>query len=214
MGGGGNWEFELYWNNRSNSWVDNGILYLNPTCLADNIGEANLRNGFTMSLWGGGPGDYCTSNAWWGCERSSGAGGNILNPISSARLRSVNSFSMKYGRVEIKAKMPKGDWLWPALWLLPKNNAYGIWPASGEIDICESRGNLNYDGGLDSFSSTLHWGPSGEYNRYDKTHGEYKLESGNLHDDFHIYGLYWDQNRLYTYLDNDSNRVLDVDFTK
>jgi beta-glucanase (GH16 family) len=51
----------------------------------------------------------------------SGAGGNILNPIMSARLRSVKSFAFKYGRLEIKAKMPKGDWIWPALWLLPKD---------------------------------------------------------------------------------------------
>jgi beta-glucanase (GH16 family) len=39
----------------------------------------------------------------------------------SARVRSVESFAFKYGRIEITAKMPKGDWLWPALWLLPKD---------------------------------------------------------------------------------------------
>ena len=58
--------------------------------------------------------------------------------------------------------MPKGDWIWPALWMLPKLNAYGKWPASGEIDICESRGNApGYPaGGVDTFGSTLHWGPN------------------------------------------------------
>ena len=80
-----------------------------------------LRGGYTMSLWGSSPADYCTCNDWYGCERTSGAGGNILNPIMSARVRTVNSFAFKYGRIEIKAKMPKGDWLWPALWLLPKD---------------------------------------------------------------------------------------------
>jgi beta-glucanase (GH16 family) len=63
---------------------------------------------------------------------------------------------------KVKAKLPKGDWLWPAIWLLPYRNQYGMWPASGEIDIMESRGNTNYpqsaEGGVESFGSTLHWG--------------------------------------------------------
>ena len=54
----------------------------------------------------------------------------------------------------------QGDWLWPAFWLLPKDGAYGTWPASGEIDIMESRGNApGYPGGgVNAFGSTLHWG--------------------------------------------------------
>ena len=38
-----------------------------------------------------------------------------------------------YGKVEIKAKMPLGDWLWPAAWMLPAQSAYGQWPASGMV---------------------------------------------------------------------------------
>lgn len=53
--------------------------------------------------------DYCNSNFQYGCERSTG-NGFIVNPITSARVRSEN-FSFKYGRVEIRAKLPKGDWL-------------------------------------------------------------------------------------------------------
>jgi Glycosyl hydrolases family 16 len=44
-------------------------------------------------------------------------------------------------RLEVEAKLPRGDWLWPAVWLLPEDDAYGQWPASGEIDMLESRGN-------------------------------------------------------------------------
>ena len=55
--------------------------------------------------------------------------------------------------------MPRGDWIWPAIWMLPKNAEYGNWPSSGEIDIVESRGNANCANGLNSFGSTLHWGP-------------------------------------------------------
>jgi len=54
-------------------------------------------------MWGGTPADMCTSNAWYGCERNAGGSGNYINPIMSARLRTVNSFSFTYGRVEVKA---------------------------------------------------------------------------------------------------------------
>lgn len=56
---------------------------------------------------------------------------------------------MTFGKVEVVAKMPQGDWLWPAIWMMPENSTYGDWPRSGEIDIAESRGNHgdNYTSG-------------------------------------------------------------------
>lgn len=78
---------------------------------SETTGEDFLYSG-TLSLWGGAPADECTNNANYGCERTGNAQ-NILNPVKSARLRTVNSFSFKYGRVETRAKMPTGDWLWP-----------------------------------------------------------------------------------------------------
>ena len=94
----------------------------------------------------------------------------MLNPIQSARLRTANSFSFKYGRVEIRAQLPRGDWIWPAIWMMPRYNAYGGWPASGEIDIMESRGNApGYPlGGHNAYGSTLHWSA---------THGRAQLGS-------------------------------------
>ena len=213
LSGGGNWEFEWYVNNRSNSYVKDGVLYMKPTFTQDYIGEQNLRSGI-VNIWGGQPADVCTSNAFWGCERNAGASGNVNNPIRSARLRTSNSFAFKYGRVEVKAQLPKGDWLWPAIWLLPKNQEYGMWPASGEIDIMESRGNdASYPaGGRNAFGSTLHWGVNWDQNKYQKTHGDYK-HPNSLGDEFHVYGLYWDEKTLYTYFDTPANKVLSVDFT-
>jgi beta-glucanase (GH16 family) len=57
----------------------------------------------------------------------------------------------------------QGDWIWPAIWMLPLREAYGAWPSSGEIDIMESRGNrkLTVDGvniGVEQTGSTLHYG--------------------------------------------------------
>ena len=67
-------------------------------------------------MWGGSVVDQCSGNNFYGCERTSGAGGNILNPIQSAKITTADSFHFKYGRVEVVAKLPEGDWLWPAIW--------------------------------------------------------------------------------------------------
>lgn len=139
-----------------------------------------------------------------------------MNPIRSARLRTAESFSFKYGTVEVRAKLPTGDWIWPAIWMLPKDQLYGTWPVSGEIDIMESRGNVGYPkesgGGPETIASTLHWGPYFAANQYMKTHETYSLDNGTFADDFHIFGLYWSEDELYTYVDDPSNKVLDVNF--
>ncbi|KAJ8935957.1 hypothetical protein NQ318_015792 [Aromia moschata] len=192
--GGGNWEFEWYLNNRTNSYTDNGVLHINPTLLADETGNDYLYSG-TLEIYGGSPADSCTNAAQYGCSRT-GTAENILNPIKSARLRTVDSFSFMYGKVEVRAKVPAGDWLWPAIWLLPRWNQYSGWPVSGEIDMMESRGNrdLTNSAGLNIGSqqvgSTLHFGPNYNYNRYMYTHYEQNNAAG-YNADFHNYQLEW-----------------------
>ena len=211
LGGGGNWEFQYYDNNRSNSFVKDGVLYLKPSFLADDIGEDALRNGYRFDLWGSQPADVCTGPHFYGCERRSGP--NILNPIRSARIRTAESFNFKYGRVEVRAQLPVGDWLWPAIWMLPTTNHYGTWPASGEIDIMESRGNgPNYSaGGMNTFGSTLHWGPIFSENAFLKTHATMEAPDGeDFAQDFHTYGLIWNETYIGTYLDDPDNTVLSV----
>jgi beta-glucanase (GH16 family) len=212
LGGGGNWEFEWYTNNRSNSYVRDSILYLKPTLSSEQFGNQGLQT-MDLNIWGSTPADMCTGNAFYGCERVGGAGGNILNPIQSASIRTTESFSFQYGRVEIRAKLPKGDWIWPAMWLLPRYNSYGNWPASGEIDVVESRGNVDYpDGGINQFGSTLHWGPNWQTDAYIQTHSTKTLNNGDFSDDFHVFGLVWTNTSLYTYLDDESQIVLNVKF--
>ncbi|XP_033115117.1 beta-1,3-glucan-binding protein-like [Anneissia japonica] len=206
-GGGGNWEFQYYTNNRSNSYTKNGNLYIKPTLTSDKYGESFLSSG-VLSLWGASPADICTGNKFWGCERT-GSSSNYLNPIQSARLRTVKSFSFKYGRVEVSAKMPTGDWLWPAIWLLPKHEYYGGWPASGEIDMVESRGNLylkdasGQNVGVQQVGSTLHWGPFWPYNAWPKTHATKNLDSGTFGSKFHKYVLEWTENGIKCSIDDD-----------
>lgn len=209
LGGGGNFEFQYYQNNRTNSYVKDGILHIVPTLLADEIGEENVKgspNWYNLDVWGGSPADECTSNAFYGCFRTAG-NPNYVNPIKSARIRTAESFSFTYGKVEVSARLPIGDWLWPAIWMLPTDQEYGTWPASGEVDIMESRGNSpSYpSGGYDSFGSTLHWGPSVSENSWPKTHAT--VSGLNLTDDFHIYGLIWNETYIGTYFDSESNPV-------
>lgn len=98
MSGGGNWEFEYYTNNRTNSFTKDGILYIQPTLTADTMTEAGMKTG-ELNLWGGSPADACTGNSFYGCDRNAASSGNYINPIQSARLRTTESFSFKYGRV-------------------------------------------------------------------------------------------------------------------
>jgi beta-glucanase (GH16 family) len=210
MGGGGNWEFQWYVNNRSNSFVENGVLYIRPTLTSDLIGEDKVMNGANIDIWP----DGCNSPGFFGCQRASN-GANIINPIRSALLRTIDSVAIKFGKIEVRARLPVGDYLWPAIWLLPKHNVYGGWPASGEIDIMESRGNGPSAAGVpftgrDHFGSTLHWGKDFFGNRFPLTSKEYKNPRGLLSDDFHTYGLEWTSESIKTYIDDPSNVVLEV----
>lgn len=143
--------------------------------------------------------------------------GRYLNPIQSAKITTLKSFNFKYGQIEVSARLPKGSWLRPQIRLLPLRNVYGNWPASGEIVLMESRGNLNYPhsagGGVDSFSSSLHWGIDETQNRYESTHEVYH-HPVQLSQEFHKYGLIWTKDRIYTYIDEEDNVVLDVDFSQ
>lgn len=53
----------------------------------------------------------------------------------SSRISTQGHYAIQYGKVEVVAKIPQGDWLWPAIWMLPENTTYGAWPLSGEIDV-------------------------------------------------------------------------------
>ncbi|KAJ8935956.1 hypothetical protein NQ318_015791, partial [Aromia moschata] len=201
-----NWEFEWYLNNRTNSFTDNGVLHIKPTLLAEETGNDFLYSG-TLEIYGGSPADACTNAAQYGCSRT-GSAENILNPIKSARIRTVNSFSFMYGKVEVRAKVPAGDWLWPAIWLLPRWNQYSGWPVSGEIDMMESRGNRDLTNsagvniGIQQVSSSLIFGPNLHYTRYKYTHFEHNNVTG-FNADFHNYQMEWTPDLIKFSIDDD-----------
>lgn len=138
-----------------NVFIQDGVLTIKPTLQDENL----VDNNNVVDLRGKG----CTGLKWTDCVASTNTtNGTIVNPVKSARINTKLGASIKFGRVEVTAKLPAGDWLWPAIWMLPTDSVYGEWPRSGEIDIMESRGN-NYtytQGGNNIVSSTLHFGPN------------------------------------------------------
>ena len=184
------------------------MLWLKPT-LQD---PALIENNNVLNLMDT---QQCTSDSWTSCVAvTNTTNGTIINPVRSARISTRDSAHIKYGRVEVVAKLPAGDWLWPAIWMLPVNNTYGPWPASGEIDIMESRGN-NYtfpQGGNEIISSTLHWGPDGASDRWYMNNNKRQALHTTFSTGFHTFGLEWTENYLFTHVDSKLAQVMYVNF--
>lgn len=214
VGGFGTGAFDWTTASDRNSYVKDGKLYILPTLTNETISNDDIMNGHTVNLTTDGT---CTGHGAGQCWVTSNSTKNIiLPPVQSARLTTKFSASIKYGKVEITAKMPKGDWLWPALWLLPVNDTYGPWPASGEIDIAESRGNgVHYpEGGYDQISSALHWGPSSTIDGYLQTFKTYERRIDSFGDTFHTFGLEWCDKYIKTYVDRRLQQVFYHSFNK
>lgn len=116
--------------------------------------------------------------------------------FTSARLRTAGKGDWTYGRFEIRAKLPQGQGLWPAIWMLPTDWEYGGWAASGEIDIMELLGHEP-----DKVYGTLHYG--GEYPQNVHTGDSYTLSSGTFADSFHVFRLDWDTTSIKWYVDDE-----------
>lgn len=115
---------------------------------------------------------------------------------TSAKLKTKGLFSKKYGRYEIKAKLPVGKGLWPALWMLPEEDKYGSWAASGEIDIVEAWGSRPT-----TVAGTIHYGEGWPNNKY--TGKEFDLPEKRGIDKWHTYALEWEPGELRWYVDGE-----------
>ena len=211
--GFGNNEFSLTSKSIKNTFVDNGVLYIVPTLTSDLIGEDNVTGNYTLSL-----NDTCTAEPMIqpACESIANATtGQMIRPAMTGRVRT--RASIQYGRVEVRARLPTGDWLWPAIWMMPENSTYGDWPRSGEIDIMESKGNTvtsNKDRFYNSIVSTLHWGPTTYTDRWGMTTSNFSVPRDYYNGDFHTFGLDWSPDSLVTWIDKPSRRVLKVDLNR
>lgn len=118
-----------------------------------------------------------------------------LRYYTSARLRTLHKGDWKYGRFEIKAILPYGQGLWPAIWLLPTEWKYGGWAASGEIDIMEMLGHET-----DKIYGTIHYGGTPPNNVH--SGGSYRSLSSSFAGDFHVFRFDWEENEMRWYVDD------------
>lgn len=171
---------------------------------SDEFNSSSLDN----TIWGHQNGDGCPGLCGWGnneLEYYTDRPENLFfqngKLIIEARPESFNGKNytsskiltqgrkpIKFGRIDIRAILPKGKGIWPAFWLMPEKSVFGGWPKSGEIDLMEVVGHEP-----NKTHGTLHYGPgpgSTQINR------NYTLPSGTFNDEFHVFSLEWKEDQL------------------
>ncbi|EKQ50387.1 MULTISPECIES: carbohydrate binding domain-containing protein [unclassified Clostridium] len=124
---------------------------------------------------------------------------------TSGKINTKDKKTFKYGKFEIRAKAPKGQGLWPALWMMPNNESlYGQWPKCGEIDMMEVLGNEP-----NKLYGTIHYGDP-----HEQKQGTYVLDKGTFADDYHIYGIEWVPGEIRWYIDGKLYYTANDWFTK
>ncbi|AEO64879.1 glycoside hydrolase family 16 protein [Thermothielavioides terrestris NRRL 8126] len=210
VGGFGNGEFEQTTGGDQNVYIENGNLIIKATPQDD----ALMQQDYTINLLKDGT---CTSKLPADCiavTNITTGNSSIVPPVLSGRINTRPGATIKYGRVEVTAKLPAGDWLWPAIWMMPRDSVYGPWPQSGEIDLMESRGN-NYtypQGGNNIMSSALHWGPNPANDGWWRTNVKRQALHTTYSAGFNTFGLEWSQKYLFTYVNSRLLQVLYVNF--
>nr|XP_012225266.1 PREDICTED: beta-1,3-glucan-binding protein-like [Linepithema humile] len=129
------YEFCVYHNENHQELVKitGGNLLIKPLILEDYYGENATAYG-RLQL------NECTSSIAEECSRQA-ISYSILPPIISARITTKKSFTFRYGKIEIRARFPQGDWIYPEMWLEPKYSTYGMNYASGRVLLGLTRGN-------------------------------------------------------------------------
>lgn len=107
---------------------------------------------------------------------------------TSSRMTTQGKFSQTYGRIEARIKLPLGQGLWPAFWMLGNNISSVSWPQCGELDIMEHINTTN------TIYGTMHWNVGG--------HVSYGSNIESTPADYHIYAIEWDQNEMRWYVDD------------
>jgi beta-glucanase (GH16 family) len=113
---------------------------------------------------------------------------------TSARLVTKSKGDWLFGRFEIKARLPAGRGMWPAIWMLSTDWEYGGWPASGEIDIME---NVGYDPFV--IVASAH---TKSYNHVQGTQKNNKLNIPDCYTNFHVYALEWEASEYRVFVDD------------
>ncbi len=175
-----------------------------------NVWKLDLGTGPNGDGWGNGERQYYTGRP----ENLSLDGEGHLRLVAraesfgsreftSARIRTQGTFEQRYGRFEARIRVPSGQGIWPAFWMLgndfpdetstPDEARRGMWPRCGEIDIMEVRGQQTA-----LVAGTIH-GPG--YSGAEGITESYRLPEGGFDDDFHVFAVEWDPGRIMWFVD-------------
>lgn len=127
-------------------------------------------------------------------------------PFTSARLTTEGNQSFQYGRIDIRARLPYGQGLWPALWMLGDNFRTAGWPSCGELDIMELVGGDGYNDR--TVHGTAHWAGNGGAQASHT--GARSLPTGKFADQFHVFSVIWAQNSIKWFIDDIQYHSLDI----
>lgn len=108
---------------------------------------------------------------------------------SSCRIKTKGKRSFRYGRIDVRARLPVEQGIWPAIWMLGDEITEVGWPRCGEIDIMELVGKEP-----SRVYGTAHWDPTGNSHRYINNY--YDLSAGTFADAFHVFSLVWTADEL------------------
>ena len=140
----------------------------------------------------------------------------LVQSHTSGKVRTIGKHFWRYGRIAVRAKVPPGQGTWPAVWMMPEDNAYGAWPRSGEIDILEA---VNIGAkckkceggrGENRTISALHFGNFAPKNRFVDSRTalpDLALPS----DDFHVYSVEWGEGLIRFMVDDRVHLTVSAD---
>jgi beta-glucanase (GH16 family) len=112
--------------------------------------------------------------------------------------------AFQYGSIDIRAKLPEGQGIWPALWMLGSNFPTIGWPSCGEIDIMEMIGG---QGRENTVHGTVHWDNNGQYASFGDS---YSLSQGTLNDEFHVFSIVWNSQSIRWYINDIQYNQVDI----
>lgn len=182
-----------------------------------NLVWADEFSGDTLNLadWTYEIGDGCPNNCGWGNneleyyreDNTSLVDGHLVitakqqnfgdRDYTSSRLVTKGKQQFKFGRIDIRAALPKGQGIWPALWMLGSNIDAVGWPASGEIDIMELTGDLP-----NRILGTIHYGAN--LSQHQSNSGTKYLDGqATFQDEFHVFSINWENNLIEFLLDGE-----------
>ncbi|GAB6029624.1 hypothetical protein CHUAL_005362 [Chamberlinius hualienensis] len=172
---GGQWVFDI----GGSGWGNQELQYY-----TDSRNNSALNGNGYLEITSRSLGDNSALNCWYGkCK------------YTSARLKTQGKFDQTYGKFEARIKVPEGQGLWPAFWMLGSNINTVSWPKCGEIDIMEIKGsNTNINHG------TIH---GLGYSGGNGLTGQYNLpNNGKFSDDYHVFSVEWSAQNITWLVDN------------